>query len=201
MHSNLVSKAEIRRKELEARRSLDSATCSSWSEAIVKRIRASEVCCEADTICSYVSMPSEVQIGRLAAAAVQGGKALLLPAFDPATRVYCWRAWDAVTPLRAGNWQIPEPDTEAFSIPQGRVCVLVPGLAFDRCGHRVGYGAGYYDRMLQTLRSGEAESVFAVGVAFACHLYDQVPFEAHDEAMDFLVTELDWIKIQEKGGC
>jgi 5-formyltetrahydrofolate cyclo-ligase len=65
--------------------------------------------------------------------------------------------------------------------------VLVPGLAFDADGHRLGYGLGYYDRTITALR--EAGDLLAIGVAYAAQLIEAVPREDHDQPLDLIVTE------------
>ena len=72
--------------------------------------------------------------------------------------------------------------------------LLVPLLAFDRSGHRLGYGAGYYDRTLDGLRAGGA--VLAVGVAFAAQEMPAVPVDGHDERLDWIVTERETLRIR-----
>lgn len=71
--------------------------------------------------------------------------------------------------------------------------LLVPMLAFDRHGHRLGYGAGYYDRTLDGLRANGA--VLAVGVAFAAQEMPAVPVDRHDERLDWIVTERETLRI------
>ena len=71
--------------------------------------------------------------------------------------------------------------------------ILVPGVGFDRQGNRLGFGRGYYDRLLRPLReeplSAETKKTLLIGLAFECQLVDQLPIDPHDVAMDAIVTE------------
>ena len=90
---------------------------------------------------------------------------------------------------------IPEP------APRRRVVdpdlLFMPLAAFDRRGHRIGYGAGHYDRTLAHL--ARARPVLAVGVAFSVSEVAAAPDEAHDERLDFILTESEWIEARGAG--
>ncbi|MGB1547853.1 MAG: 5-formyltetrahydrofolate cyclo-ligase, partial [Alphaproteobacteria bacterium] len=85
---------------------------------------------------------------------------------------------------------VPAGKAEAV-VPQW---LLVPLLAFDRFGHRLGYGGGYYDRTIRALR--ESGPLTAVGLAYAAQEMPAVPREGADEALDWIVTEQDAIRIE-----
>jgi 5-formyltetrahydrofolate cyclo-ligase len=92
---------------------------------------------------------------------------------------------DAATPLVPGPFGIGQPATKAtFASPDDFDLVIVPGLAFDRNCRRIGFGGGFYDALLPTLRPG----ALAVGIAFDEQLIDRVPCEAHDVPVDVVVT-------------
>jgi len=81
---------------------------------------------------------------------------------------------------------IPEPEPEGEPVPPEEFdFVLVPGVAFDRHGGRVGYGMGCYDRVLERLREG----VPMVGVGYDFQIYEEVPMEAHDVPLSAIVSE------------
>jgi len=164
------------------------------SAAIVERIASSPAFQVANAYCSFVPMREEVQVAPLAALAGARGCRLYLPAYDETARCYRFREWDPEIPLCAGRWNIHEPQGRTFSLPAGDVCVVVPGLAFDRSGMRVGYGGGYFDRMLGELRSVPGSRVAAIGVAFAFQVLESVPHGEGDEAVDLVVTESEWIQ-------
>lgn len=189
-----MAKANLRMQMVDKRALMRAEDRIASSDAIVDRIAASAPFQTANSYCGFVPTHEEVQIKALADVAVRRGCAVYLPAFDPAARVYRFRAWDPVVALRPGRWNILEPQGDGFSVPTGDVCILVPGLAFDRSGMRVGYGGGYFDRMLQATRAVPGNTVTAIGVAYAFQVVDDVPHDEHDEPVDFVVTELEWIK-------
>lgn len=122
----------------------------------------------------------------------QLGHPVGLPVSGPRGTALVFRDWDPQAPMAAGRYGIQEP-------PEGRAVLLpslllVPLLAFDRSGHRLGYGAGYYDRTLDALRDSGA--VVAVGVAFAVQEIPAVPVDGHDERLDWIVTERETLRIR-----
>jgi 5-formyltetrahydrofolate cyclo-ligase len=98
-----------------------------------------------------------------------------------------WYPGEATVP---GKWDIPRPpDTSPLVEPD---VLLVPLLAFDRTGFRLGYGGGFYDRTLELLRS--KKPVTAIGIGYAAQEVDRVPHDAHDQKLDFVMTEKELIR-------
>jgi 5-formyltetrahydrofolate cyclo-ligase len=98
---------------------------------------------------------------------------------------------EAISELVPGTFGILEPTAELRELPPRQVLpsqidlALVPGVVFDRQGNRLGYGRGFYDRLLRQL----PREVLRVGLAFECQVVEELPVEPHDERMDWLVTE------------
>lgn len=113
------------------------------------------------------------------------GATLALPAIVAADRPLQFRAWSFGEPLRRGARGIPEPDPEAPALAPD--ILLVPLAAFDRAGHRIGYGAGHYDRTLEQLRA--SRPIRALGLAFAAQEIAKIPALAHDVVLDYVLTE------------
>ena len=101
------------------------------------------------------------------------------------------RAVSALALLRPGSYVIPEPPEAACPEinPSHIDLVLVPGVAYDRRGYRLGYGAGYYDRFLRLLRP----DALKVGLAYSFQVLDVLPAEAHDVPVDLVATEEELI--------
>ena len=95
-------------------------------------------------------------------------------------------------PLAAGVWGIREPKPEAPEVEPD--ILLVPLLAFDRTGHRIGYGAGYYDMTIARLRA--KKPVTAIGIAFAAQEIAAVPATPRDARLDLVLTEREVIDLQ-----
>jgi len=136
-------------------------------------------------VAGYMPMRSEIDprllMDRLAAA----GAFLCLPDVVAEGTPLAFRRWAPDEPLDTGRYGIavPLPDAEVL-VPD---LVLVPMLAFDRQGHRLGYGGGYYDRTIARLR--DAGHVVAVGLAFSGQVRDDLPVAPHDMRLDWIVTE------------
>jgi 5-formyltetrahydrofolate cyclo-ligase len=117
------------------------------------------------------------------------GAQLALPAIDGRGKPLRLRGWAVGDKLIAGQWGIREPDASAPEIDPD--VMLVPLAVFDRRGHRIGYGAGYYDMTIARVRS--RKPVVAVGVAFAVQEVSDVPILPHDERLDLVLTEKELI--------
>jgi 5-formyltetrahydrofolate cyclo-ligase len=114
------------------------------------------------------------------------GHPLALPRVQGWGRPLAFHAWRPGDPLLAGPFQVMEPSPDAPMV-NPRILV-VPLLAFDRAGRRLGYGAGYYDMVLRDLRA-RSPAPFAIGVAFAAQEVDEVPTGPRDQMLDAVVTE------------
>jgi 5-formyltetrahydrofolate cyclo-ligase len=115
----------------------------------------------------------------------KAGARLALPKVMGRGKPLSLRAWSIGEPLIAGVWGIREPGPEAPEVEPD--ILLVPFAAFDRAGYRIGYGAGYYDMTLSALRA--KKKTIAIGVGFALQEVEKVPVEAHDQRLDYILTE------------
>jgi 5-formyltetrahydrofolate cyclo-ligase len=113
------------------------------------------------------------------------GARLALPVVAGRGKPLVMREWIFGGPLSPGIWGIREPGPQAAEVEPD--ILLVPLLAFDRAGHRLGYGGGYYDRTLTQLRAGKA--IVAVGLAYAAHEAPAVPATPRDALLDLVLTE------------
>jgi 5-formyltetrahydrofolate cyclo-ligase len=122
-----------------------------------------------------------------------GGARLALPVTPPRglASPLTFRAWNPGEALAAGGFGVHEPTGGEAVTPD---LILVPLLAFDRRGHRLGYGQGHFDRTLAGLRAGGP--VTAVGLAFAEQEVAELPDEPHDQALDAILTEKEYIEVR-----
>jgi len=116
---------------------------------------------------------------------VKVGAQIALPKITGRGKPLSMRAWNFGEPLIAGVWGIREPGPDAPEVAPD--ILLVPFAAFDRAGYRIGYGAGYYDMTLAALRA--KKKIVAIGLGFTVQEVDHVPVEAHDQRLDFVLTE------------
>lgn len=186
LDSVTITKADIRREIRDQRRRLDPAWINRTSDRIQQRVLALDEWGAARRIGCYLAAPTEVQTGRIVDAAWQGRKQVWVPAFDPAQERYAFSLLDRQAALIAGRHQIPEPAQPAWREPDTMDVALIPGLAFDIHGRRIGHGRGHYDDLLAR---GALRSVLKVGLAFAFQVRDHVPSSAKDVAMDMIVTD------------
>jgi 5-formyltetrahydrofolate cyclo-ligase len=112
------------------------------------------------------------------------GFRLALPVMQGKGKPLLMRAWAPGDPMSAAAWGIAEPLDDKPALEPD--IVLVPLLAFDQRGHRLGYGGGYYDRTLARLR--KLKPVVAVGLAYDEQEVDAVPFESYDQRLDWVLT-------------
>ena len=113
------------------------------------------------------------------------GYPLALPRIVAKDQPLEFRLFERGDPLSAGPHEVREPSPEAPVVrPQ---VVLVPLLAFDKAGYRIGYGAGYYDRTLEALRA--AGNLLAIGIAYAGQMVEDIPLADHDQPLDLIATD------------
>jgi 5-formyltetrahydrofolate cyclo-ligase len=136
-------------------------------------------------IAGYIPLEEEADPTLLMATLAAKGRTLALPCIAQRGAPLLFRKWEKGDALLANAFGILEPVPAApAAVPS---LVLVPLLAFDSRGHRLGYGGGYYDRTLDRLRRDGA--VIAIGIAFAGQEVEELPRETHDHALDLIVTE------------
>ena len=135
-------------------------------------------------VSGFFAIKSEISPLPLMRRLAGAGASLALPVIAGRGQPLTMRAWTFGAPLQAGVWGIREPRGADEVFPD---VVLVPLLAFDRRGGRLGYGGGFYDRTLRRLRA--MKPVTAIGVGFAVQQIAEVPTGACDECLDVVLTE------------
>lgn len=138
-------------------------------------------------VAGYAPIRSEIDPVQLMQKFAGRGATLALPAISARNASLAFRQWTPGDALVRGMFGISEPPATALEVIPD--IVLVPLAAFDRAGHRVGYGGGYYDRTFARLR--QLKPVTAIGLAFAAQEIPQVPALSHDVRLDFVLTETD----------
>lgn len=143
----------------------------------------------ANAVSAFASIGDEIATGPLLAALHAAGFVVGLPITGKIGTPLSFRLWTPETSMVEGRMRIPEPPADAAPVVPD--VLFVPLAAFDRRGHRIGYGAGFYDRTLAALRA--EKDVVAIGVAYAGQEVLFVPNDDHDEPLDMIVTEKDTI--------
>jgi 5-formyltetrahydrofolate cyclo-ligase len=184
-------KAELRVAAQTRRDGLPAEERKAAAEMIVAR--AFPVAITRGTIVSgFMPLKSEINPLPLMQKLHEAGARLVLPAIAGRDKPLIMRTWDFGAPLDRGQWGIREPKPDAPEVEPD--ILLVPLLAFDRAGYRIGYGAGYYDMTIHWLRGRKA--VTAVGIAFAAQEVPQIPTTPHDERLDLVLTEGEVIDLR-----
>jgi 5-formyltetrahydrofolate cyclo-ligase len=184
-------KASIRAAAQVRRDGLPADVRQAAAEAIAAR--AFPLAIPPGTIISgFMPLKSEINPLPLMQKLGAAGAQLALPAIAGRGEPLIMRAWTFGAPLDRGQWGIREPKSEAPEVEPD--ILLVPLLAFDRAGHRIGYGAGYYDMTIGRLRA--LKPVTAVGIAFAAQEVPQVPTTPRDARLDLVLTEREVIDLR-----
>ncbi len=178
------SKAELRAAALAKREALSDKKRVAASQAIAKRGLPIEIA-PGMIVSGYSPIRSEIDPFPLMRKLAAQGVKLALPAVMARGKSLAFRAWSPDDRLMLGPLGILEPSPAAAEVVPD--IMLVPLAAFDRAGHRIGYGAGHYDYTLAHLR--KVKAIFAVGVAFAVQEIAVVPAMPHDVALDYVLTE------------
>jgi 5-formyltetrahydrofolate cyclo-ligase len=181
-------KKELRGAALALRDALPPMVRAAAAETIVAR--AFPVTITPGMIVSGFSpMKTEINPIPLLRKLADAGAQLALPCIVGRGHPLIMRAWDFGATLAAGQWGIREPTPDAAEVAPD--ILIVPLAAFDRNGHRIGYGAGYYDMTIRGLRA--KKKIVAIGIAFAAQEISKVPATERDERLDLVLTEREII--------
>lgn len=184
-------KSELRKAYLAHRDNIPEKGRSHRSIRACERIVNMDEFHSADIILSYYPIGSEADSRSIMEAALTQGKKVALPVCIPKTRTLEWHIVDDLDDMVEGYANIPEPprdpstEVDPSSFAKDEAIAIVPGVAFDRNGYRIGYGGGYYDRFLSRFEGP------TIGFAFEEQIADDLKgsgaIEDHDVAMDSLV--------------
>lgn len=186
MPSGKEAKQRLRREMLAKRRSLSAEEIKKGSEAIAAYFCAWPKYRAAQIVMFYLPMADEPQTAALIEDAWRAGKKVAVPLMGEVYGVMeaaVLDGWDGLVTGRLGL-KMPDPAKTRRLDPADIGLIVVPGVAFDAAGHRLGMGAGYYDRFLP-----QAASACLMGLAWSAQIVPEVPAEEHDVRMEYLLTE------------
>jgi len=191
LHTIDDAKAQLRAALRARRDALPPGERQAAAEAIAARTFPLPV--GPDTIVSgFMPLKSEINTLPLLEKLAGAGASLALPVVVGRGKPLIMRAWRWGEPLDAGVWGIREPRPEAPEVEPD--ILLVPLLAFDRRGQRIGYGAGYYDMTIARLRT--RKPITAIGIAFAAQEVANVPANGFDAPLDLVLTEREVVDLR-----
>lgn len=192
--STQEQKQTIRQEVLARREALSDAERAEYSMAVTTRLIAMPEYRRAKILLGYMNFGHEYASESWVRQVLADGKQLILPKANPATkRLDLYEVNECETQLAPGSWGIREPIVELCT----RVLslntiefILLPGVAFTRAGDRLGYGGGFYDRLLADLQHRPS----LVAGAFSTQVVQQLPQEATDRKVEWLVTEKETLR-------
>ena len=170
----------------------------SDADAIIRhRLEGMSVIQASEALGGFLSDDSEPDLRPFLRKALRAGKRVLLPRFDTEKGIYRMvEIHNLDTDLVIGKYQLqePHPDLPAAELKwcDEKITYLVPAVAFDASGNRLGRGGGYYDRLLQ-LSKGDK-----IGVIYQIRFFDRIPTAPHDRRMNFVITEKCLTKMNEQ---
>ena len=191
MDAVLEQKAQLRREALARRDALPVEIRKAVAEAIAARAFPLAVA-PGVIVSGFMPLKSEINPLPLMRKLADAGARLALPVVIGLGKPLIMRGWQWGEPLVPGVWGIRQPPPTAPELQPD--VLLVPLLAFDRRGHRIGYGAGYYDLTIAQLRA--KKPIAAVGIAFAAQEVETVPRTAFDARLDLVLTESETIDLR-----
>ena len=178
----MMSKQEIRRQMEARRRALDPDTLAAAGTRIIDRLCALAVFRQAETVGLDMAMAGEVNLDPLLEICRAAGKRTAIPLYRGERRGYAMSLVSPGTPFRTGHYGVREPRSPAPCPVEQIELMVVPGVAFDRKGRRLGRGGGYYDRLL----AGFPHTAAAVALDF--QLLPEIPDAPHDVPVQYVVT-------------
>ena len=182
--SDIPSK-EIIRKDAAERRALLKSQVAELSLALARQFLAEVPVPPNAIVSSYWAIGDEADPQFLESELRHRGHRIVMPRVAGRNQPLDFHLWETGAKLVRGGFGLSEPSRDWPKLHPD--VLIVPMLAFDGAGYRVGYGAGYYDRTIRGLRA--VKSVTAAGFAFAVQEFSELPHLAHDEPLDWIVTE------------
>lgn len=182
----MKSKKEIRKEILSIRNSLDPELSAQNSRIIIDKLKATEEYKNSKSVMVYMDFGNEVNTKDFINEALSEGKKIIIPYTDMEKVTIIPVEIDSLDDLVRCKFGYLEPKIEKISNPydvEKIDLIVVPGVAFDKTRNRIGFGKGYYDRLL-TIRRAKA---FAIAYEF--QVLDKIPAEEHDIKMDMIITE------------
>ena len=180
-----MDKAELRRLVLGIRRAIDAETRRRAGESLARSFSPNHpILAAARVVAGYLALPDELPPEPLMTRLHEEGRIVASPFWDAESRMYRFRRWRPDAVLGEGPMHVLEPLQGEIVEDRDIDAVLVPGIAFDRHGHRLGFGGGWYDRMLVRCRP---DALFCA-IAFKEQIVPEVPAEPHDIRVHWIAT-------------
>ncbi len=183
---NKITKEALRQRSLKFRNGIAPRERKKRSLKILHKLLTLEEFKKAKRVATYLSFGSEVSTLKLPGLCWKLGKTVVVPVTARGLEKTFLSELKAHDRLKKSRWGIPEPSRKNWRpvALKSLNLIVIPGVAFDRLGHRLGYGGGVFDRLLKS-----APRAVRVGLAFEPQLVSRLPRGLHDERLDVLLTE------------
>lgn len=176
-------KDELRERMRKMRRALTAEEISAKSAKISDFLFSLDVIKDAQTVCTFISAFREPDTIGIIKKLLSSGKEVVVPITDTKTNTLSLSYIKNTEELKSGAFGILEPSVIYPASADSLDAVLVPALALDRRGGRIGFGKGYYDRLL------ENTDAVKIALCYEFQLFERVPVDEHDVPMDIIITE------------
>lgn len=183
-HSIDAAKRSLREDMRARRRGLTALARSEGAAAIAEQALDFSRPAPGAVVAGYAAIRDELDPAALLVRLADAGHPIALPVIAARGEPLRFHRWTPGAPLQPGEYAVPVPGADAPAVVPD--ILLVPLLAYDARGYRLGYGAGYYDRTIAELRS--ERGVLAVGLAFDIQQVENVPHDGYDERLDWVLT-------------
>lgn len=182
--NELRAQKQVVRQRVEAvLQQLSPESCEDQSRRLCGALESQPFWQAARSILAFAPMPGETDIWPAVLSAMHAGKTIALPRFNRGTKCYqVFVLQDPETDIALGYYGIREPAPHCMAAPNLLDLILVPGVAFDATGSRLGRGKGFYDRLLSNWRG------FTCGVCYDEQIVERVPVEPHDVQLNCILT-------------
>ena len=183
-------KDEIRENMRAKRRALSKDEIKIKSDEIRQKLFWIECVKQAETVCTFISAFKEPDTVETIKKLWKQGKKVVVPITDIESGTLSLSYINSMDDMEKGAYGILEPKTVRTADENNIDVILVPGLAFDRNGGRMGFGKGYYDRLL------ENNKAVKIGLCYDFQILEKIPTESHDVPMNFVITEKEILEIR-----
>lgn len=181
-----MQKKILRKRIIEIRDNFDLEIKKNADKSILKILKQQSFFKESKNIFIYIGFGSEIDTGSYIDDFLKAGKCIIIPRIDTITNEMDAVQISNMNDLQSNKYGILEPKPSIKAFDKTLIdLVVMPGVAFDSTGSRIGYGGGYYDKFLQNIKG----SIHKVALAYKFQVIDKVPSEEHDINADSIITE------------
>ena len=188
-----MEKKKVREEIIKKRNDLSAEIKKEYDDLIFKQLIESDIYTKAKKIFTYVSFGSEIDTIKFIKYALNDNKEIYIPKTDKSKKEMIAIRINSLDNMSVDNWGILEPKVvDKNKIGKDFDLILMPGLAFDRKGNRIGYGGGYYDKYLSQIK----ETSNKIVLAYDFQIVNNIENEPHDIKTNYIITNNEFIKVE-----